>query len=769
MRLILLRSLLKDKLNTFIIVISLATGLTFINQIILFVVRESTTDKFHNNIDRIYMLKCDDPFNKGSRMFTCRLGGAEYMKENFAQVEDYCRIKNTTVQQISVNGQLYFDRLIMFESTPNFFSFFTYPVLTKNSDSVLETNGDIVISENLANKYFGTSNPIGKIITLTVRGVKKDNLVKGVFKKPESGSQLSFDMVTFNNNTESFAFLLLKGNSHPDELEKVFAGNKEKIPNINDGTPGQYYLENFRKAYFDTARGSALGPVRNKTDLQIALVIGVIILMIASFNYLGLINNKLLSKTHEFYIRDLNGASKVNLIIGFMTEILILVIIAFILSIAFLYLVIPFFNEFAKSDIQFKYFFQNYNLLIMIAVIISLLLVTLLFTIAKLNFHIISPATRMWVSKRGKIIQIPIFNIIQLTVSIVLLICSIIIVKQIRYIEKKDIGLNKDVIEVKLPTQYSEKTRVFKEELLKNPGVNGVSITTASPLLENRMELMHYTFEGEDKQYTPSCFFGDENFISTLGIRLIDGNNFSGNAASDKNNCLINESLGRKFQNQILIGEKLPGDGNRTVIGVVKDFNFSTLKETIEPGIITFDNSGNHLLVKPIPGMLTSVHKSIVDAWQKLIPDYPVSFESVKDRYEWLHRENSNYLRFIASCCFISLFLSMIGLFAISYNSSRIRTKEIGLRKINGATIPEILFLLNKEFFRWILIAFIIASPIAWFLMDKWLQVYAYRTSLSFWVMLTAGLLLIVVSVITVSWQSWRAAKINPVETLRFE
>lgn len=405
----------------------------------------------------------------------------------------------------------------------------------------------------------------------------------------------------------------------------------------------------------------------------------------------------------------------------------------------------------------------------MIALIIFLLLVTLLFSTTKVNLQIISSSSRIWANKRGKIVKIPIFNIFQITVSIVLLICSIIIVKQIIYIREKDIGLNKDVIEVKLPSQYSDKIDVFKEEILKDPGVDVVSITTASPLLENWMVLMHYTSEGEEKQYTPSYFFGDEKFINTLGIRLIDGRNFSGIVASDKNNCLINESLRRKFQNQNLIGEKLPGDENRTVIGVVKDFNFSSLKKTIEPGIITFNNSGSHLLIKPGPGMLSSVNKSIAVAWQKFIPDYPVNFESVKDRYEWLHRENSNYLRFVASCCFISLFLSMIGLFAISYNSSRNRTKEIGLRKINGATIPEILFLLNKEFFRWIFIAFIIAAPVAWYTMDKWLEVYAYRTNLSFWVILAAGLLLIVISVLTVSWQSWKAAKSNPVEALRFE
>jgi len=368
-----------------------------------------------------------------------------------------------------------------------------------------------------------------------------------------------------------------------------------------------------------------------------------------------------------------------------------------------------------------------------------------------------------------KSLQIPVFNIFQLTVTICLLICSLIIVKQMNFITNKNIGLDKEVIEIKLPTQYKDKASVFKEEILKNPSADLVSITSASPLLEHWMVLYHYTENGEDKQYTPSIFNGDENFINTLGIKILDGRNFSGNIASDKNNCIINESFTGKFPGQNLIGSKLPGDNNLTIIGIVKDFNYSGLKDKIDPGVIIFDKTGSHLLVKPSAGQYIKLKQAIAETWQKIIPDYPLNIESVNERYKWYHRGNSNFIKLIGSCCFISLFLSMIGLFAISFNSSKKRSKEIGIRKINGATVSEVIILLNKDFVKWIAIAFVLATPIGLITMYKWLQNFAYKTELSWWIFALAGIIALGIALLTVSWQSWRAATRNPVEALRYE
>jgi len=763
------RSLFRNPLNSLIIIISLAIGMACTNLIILFITRELNTDSFQQNRDRIYLLRCDNPYEKGSQMSNCIKGGAEYIKENFSQVEDFCRIRFSRAQKIMIDNQIYNDNLAVFETSATFFTIFSYKLLTNNPNSILTTNEDIAISEDLAQKYFGERLPVGRIITIINGTTKSDFIINGVFRKPVKNSQFNFDMVKLSENSERYAFLLLKNNTDPAKLEKLFADEKDKIPVINDGTPGKYYLKSFKQTYFDTSEYSLLGNRRERSDIVIAMIIGLMIICVASVNYLGLINNKLFDKTPEFYIRRINGGSRASLIFDFMIENLIIIGIAFIISLEVISWIVPFFNDLTESQIDVTYFTRPDSLLIMSFVVFPLLVATLIFTVNKMNKQKIYSASKVMIDKEGKIIKIAAFNIFQLIVTIVLLICSITILKQINYITKKEIGINKDVIEVKIPSIYESQTKIFKEDLLKYPSVASISVTTASPLLEWIQTSFHYTENGEDKQYSPKIFRGDEAFIRTLGIKLTEGRDFSGNITSDKNNCIINESLARYFSGRNLIGEKLPGYEKLTVIGIVKDFNCSGAKDPVSSGVIVFDNSGNHLLVMPAFGQSQAVRNSISETWQKLIPDFPLNIESVRERYDWYHIKEINFARLIVSCCLISLFLSMIGLFAISFHSSRKRTKEIGIRKINGATVFGVISLLNRDFFRWVIIAFVPASFITWYFMNRWLQGFAYRTELNLWIFALAGLLTVATTLLTVSWQSWKAATRNPVDALKYE
>jgi putative ABC transport system permease protein len=763
------RSLFRNPLNRLIIIISLVIGMACTNLIILFIARELNTDSFQQNRDRIYLLKCDNPYENGSQMSNCKKGGAEYIKENFSQVEDFCRIRFSRVQKVMIGNQIYNDNLAVFETSATFFTIFSYKLLTNNPNSVLTTKDDIAISEELAQKYFGERLPVGRIITIINGNTKTDFSIKGIFRKPVENSQFDFDMVKLTEDTERYAFLLLKNNTDPARLEKLFEEEKDKIPVINDGIPGKYYLKSFKQTYFDTSEYSLLGNKREKSDIVIAMIIGLMIICVASVNYLGLINNRLYDKTPEFNIRRINGGSTASLIFDFMIENLIIMAIAFVISLEVITWILPFFNDLTESRIDVTYFTRPYSFLFMSYVVFSLLFATLLFSVNKLNKQKTSCTHKVSFDKEGMIIKIPAFNIFQLIVTIVLLICSITILKQINYITKREICINKDVIEVKIPSVYESQTKIFKEDLLKYPSVAGISVTTASPLLEWIQTTFQYNENGEDKQYSPKIFRGDEAYIRTLGIILTQGRDFSGNITSDKNNCIINESLAGYFTGRNLIGEKLPGYEKLTVIGIVKDFNCSGVKDPITPGVIIFDNSGTHLLVMPAIGQSQTIKTSISETWQKLIPDYPMNIESVRERYDWYHIKETNFAKLIVSCCLISLFLSMIGLFAISFHSSRKRTKEIGIRRINGATVFGVISLLNKDFFKWIIIAFVPASLVAWYIMNRWLMGFAYRTEFNLWIFALAGLLTVTTTLLTVSWQSWSAATRNPVDALKYE
>jgi putative ABC transport system permease protein len=409
------------------------------------------------------------------------------------------------------------------------------------------------------------------------------------------------------------------------------------------------------------------------------------------------------------------------------------------------------------------------NMLLMTGIPALILLATAIFSFVRIDTGI-----RTETLKPGKFhpktkMQIPALNISQLAVSVALIIGSIVIIKQINYIIHKDIGIEKDVIEVKIPGQHKNQATLFKNELEKQSSVEMVSIANASPVLEHFMLLLRYNDNGEEKEYTPAVFVGDENFSRVLGVQIIEGNNFSEYAESNQNKCVINQSLARLFPDQNLIGKILPGTENTVVIGISEDFHYSSLKKNVGPGYITYGTNGFYLMVKPAPNQTAQVRADISKIWDKLITDYPVNMESVGDRYKWMHRENTNYAKLIGACCAISVFLSMIGLFAVSFHASRRRIKEIGIRKVNGAKITEILTLLNSNFIKWVVIAYLIGMPAAWYVMQKWLENFAYKTELSWWIFALAGLLALGIALLTVSWQSWRAATRNPVEALRYE
>ena len=769
------RSLLRYRLNSSIIIVSLAIGIACMNLITIFITRENNADGFHKNKNLIYALQADDPFSKGNKMYYIRAGAAEYMKDNFAEVEDFCRIINANPSKVEANNQDYFDDKKTIAVSANFFSFFSYKLITGGPTRVLATPQDVVISDKLALKYYGNLNPIGQKITLTNGEKETEMFVSGVFEKPKESTQLDFEMVKLLGESNSRCYLLLSENTNINQLEKKFAQNKEAIPIVHDGAPGTHYLKSLKAAYFDTSRRQTIESSRDKSDLVIALVIALMILGVALFNYLGLTNNRLMEKTREHSIRKINGGSKVNLITAFMSETFILVGLAFVLSLILMVGAIPFFNQLTSSFISTDYVFRADNVFLLFGIPAFILLASFLFAVFRISKGIQPEALKPGkVHSAGKF-NIPAFNVAQLAVSVILIIGSIIILKQINYITNKKIGLNKEVLEVKVPHQYKDLAPVLKAELEKESSVELISLAQASPVLEHFLLLLHYDDNGVDKQYTPAGFVGDENYLRTLGIEMLEGNDFSENAVSNQNKCIINESLAALFPDRNLIGEKLPGtEKNKPgteeyVIGICKDFHYGSLKEVIEPGYISYSNSGFYLMVKPAVNQSANARKAVAETWGKFIPDFPLSMESIGDRYEWMHRENENYAKLIGVCCIISVFLSMIGLFAVSFHTSRRRVKEIGIRKVNGAKISEILALLNKDFVIWVGIAYIIALPAGWYFMHKWLENFVYKTSLSWWVFALAGILALGIALLTVSWQSWRAASRNPVEALRYE
>ena len=763
---IIFRNLLRQKLNNGIIIASLAIGMASVNLIALFIQRELDTDGFHTDKDRIYALKCEFKRENIERVFVCGKGAAEYMKINFAQVEDFCRLYNASVPKVQANKETYFDRPKIIGVSKNFFDFFSYNLLTNNSKTALEAKNNLVISEDLAHKYFGSANAVGQVITLD-----EPMVVTGIFRKPVENTQLSFDMVRLiPEGYTSACYVKLKEHAKPKELEALLIANKNIMPGVSAGVPGLYSLYPLCADYFENSNSwSIQKSSRDKTDLWIAFMIGLVIICIASINYLGLIDNNLLEKNKTYAIQRVNGGSKSGFVLNFMTESLVVIGLSFILSLIIMLWMAPFFNGLTNTNITPEFIFLAKPILVLCLTTALLLITTFLFVSLRVNTNVNFDILKPGGSATGKRVQFPAFTIFQLTSSIVLIVFSILIIKQTNYISEKPMGLDKEVVEVKIPWGYESKLVPFKEELIASSAIGQVSVAGGSPIHWGEQTSLKYKENGIEKQVALFAFSGDENYFTTVGITLIDGSGFSGNPVADKQKFLINESLAKLFPGQNLIGTRLPGFEKYVVTGIVKDFHYFSLKSVVEAACIYYDPTGHLLLVKPSENQVDQAHRAIATTWKKLIPDYPLDMETIGDQYEWLHRENKNYLQLIGACCFISVFLSMIGLFAISFQSSRYRTKEIGIRKINGAKVSEVIVMLNRDFVKWVVIAFVIATPIAWYIMNKWLENFAYKTGLSWWIFALAGLSALGIALLTVSWQSWKAATRNPVEALRYE
>ncbi len=764
------RGLKRNRLNSSVIMLSMAIGMACFFLIVLFINREFKPEAFNPDKQRTYALQSDNPFGNevgaGSKMMHCREGSVEYMQENFEEIESFCRLWHISGKRIVVNRNTYFDNPTILSASENFFDFFNYNLVTNNSQDVLKTKNDIAISEDLAIKYFGEKFPIGKSILLGSGKGEIEYFVSGVFERPLETTQISFDMVTLFNGKDSRCYVKLDAPQSKQKLENEFKRLKADIPSINDGTPSQYYLQEMNDAYFSTIRNAKFEASRDKSDLWIALAIAFIIIGIAVFNYLNLLRNRLNDNIKSYTISRIQGAANKDLVYNFLMETFGMLLISFSLGLVLMNVLLPFFNQLLATNLSFQIFTRPNSFLLFILFMSVLLVISYLFAFVHVKTRLSTVNIK---GKARSTRRLPIMSIIQLAAMVILVICSSVVVKQIQFINNKEIGLDKNVIEIRIPSSHSSKTSVFKENLSANPNVSGFSLTTASPLLEHWILALHYEENGSKQSYYPCGFTGDENYLKTLGINILDGENFSGNPETDKRKCLVNKSFASLFPNRELIGNPMPGNEETLIIGIVEDFHFSSLKKIVEPAYIAFNNSGPQILVKPVKGKENEVKASIGAIWENLIPDFPPYIENMNVRYQYLHAENERFIQLIGACCLISILLSMMGLFALSVDNCIKRIKEIGIRKVNGAKIPEILTLLNIDFIKWVGIAFVLACPIAYFTMNKWLENFAYKTTLSWWIFTISGILALGIAVLTVSWQSWRAATKNPVEALRYE
>ncbi|WP_121355029.1 ABC transporter permease [Flavisolibacter nicotianae] len=806
------RSLKKNKVFTFINVFGLSIGLTCCLLISLYIYHETSYDSYHKNASRLVQLGTTFIRDgKAERTPNCPAPMAAAMQQEFPEIEKTTRLMKlfaedkTLLQYNPQNGPaktFYETKGYMADST--FFQLFSYQFIEGNPATALGSPNTVVLSEEIAKKLFGNEPALNKTIsissntngdtTFTVAGVYKP------FKKPSQIDARFFvsirggrmepfinQQTDMLNNNMFHTFFLLKPGATAASLQAKFPLFVEKYMKKDMEATKNYksqFLLPVTDMHLHSNMKANITPVGSMTSLYVLGSIALFTLLIACINFMNLSTARSSKRSAEVGVRKVLGADRSSLIKQFMGESIVMSLIAFLLAIVFALLLLPGFSFVSGRELQFS-LPEHVPLL---AGFFCLALLTGLFAGSYPAFYLSS-------FKPIKVLKSRFSNsmatlalrkglvVFQFMISVVLIIAAVVIGNQMRYMQTKDLGFSKDQ-QIVIPLRSNTSKNIYtalKNEVKRNDGVLQVGASFYYPGIMNPSDILMRK-EGQSLDDQKDVFLNtiDENFLQTLDIKPLAGRLFSEQFPGDTAERIIVNAEAIKQLGFASAGDAVGktllfdwrGETHRfPIVGVVKDFHFQDLRVPILPYGFFLNNrtSYNYLVVHANTGNLSSLLKNIGASWHKLNPNEPFEYSFMDEDFQKNYDGENKLQGMVDSFTIIAILISCLGLFGLATFSAEQRIKEIGIRKVLGASVSSLVGLLSKEFVRLVLIALVIASPIAWFVMNKWLEDFAYRTSIGWWVFATTGVTALVIALITVSFQAVKAALTNPVKNLRTE
>jgi putative ABC transport system permease protein len=778
------RNLVHYKSYTLINMLGLAVGIAATILILLYIQFELSFDNFHTNADNLYRIsiihKHKDVIEYDSHQFTAPIG--LMMKKDFPEVENFARISflrssylksDNRIQK--VNGLRHAD--------PSLLEIFTFPVVEGNQTNMLTDPFSLVLTQPTAERLFGEENAIGKMVEMDDGDLYK---ITGIVESPPENSHIRFNaLISFSTlyNQSGWYMDWNGGNQFTTYIKLIEGVNhsvvNEKFPDFlwlyinkdfkNIGVELEAYLQPLRDIHLFYSDSNSLGILKIIVLTSIALLI----LIMACINYINLGTARSGIRAKEVGIRKVLGAGKTTLIRQFLVESIIVTTFSLVLAILLVELFHPIYNDVIGYNLKLLDSLDPIQISSLLLIIITVGLVSGGYPAFYLSS--IEPIKSLkGVFKTGKI-KTRARNtlvVIQFLVSIILIIITIAVNAQLSFVRSKELGFNKEQILV-LPLPGEEvqtKSSILKDELKRLPGIMNAAASSEVPILNFTSN--GYIPEGHETPMMIHVIDVDEDFLNTFDIQLIQGRNFSNEFTTDKSTYLINESLVNSLGWDAPLGKDIERNGNHQVIGVVKDFHYATFYNKIEPLIITnspWKNKFRNLSLKIYPKGISETLASVKSKWEKLIPDKPFEFWFLSESFDNLYKMEQKFEKIFFYFSLIALAIALLGLYSLVSFSTVQRTKEIGIRKILGASTLKILKLLSIEYLGLVVIANIIAWPIAWLILNKLLQHFAYKVDIGFAVFIFAGALAFIIAFITISSQTIKAALSSPIEALRYE
>jgi putative ABC transport system permease protein len=797
------RSLKKNKGFTAINVLGLALGLAVCLLIVFYVIDELSYDRYNVKADRIYRVNNDIKFGGTESSYAVSPAPmAAAMESEFPEVEHAVRLRQNGSFRVKKGDQNIQEHNVIY-ADPAIFSVFTFPLVDGDPVNVLKEPHAIVISESTANKYFGSTNVVGKAMVMddTVN-YKITGVMKDLPKQSHIKADFFISMITLaeskepswlNNNFQTY--VLLKPGADIKTLNSKFPQlvKEHMDPQLQAVVHMSY--DDFAKTgnYFHMStialkdihllsnRQAELGQNGNIQFIYIFSAIALFILLIACVNFMNLSTARSANRAREVGVRKVLGSARKHLIAQFLAESIIVTMVATALALIIAFALLPVFNQMSGKELSFTV--HSLTWLIPTIFIIIVVIGCLAGSYPAFFLSGFQPIEvlkgKLAAGFKGGALR-SFLVVFQFSISIFLIIGTLVIYNQLKFIQNKDLGYSRShVLVVKNLYALGKQAKTFKDEIKRLPGVANATMTGYTPTMDYRNSNSIFQTPTLDTKnaLNTQMWYVDEDYINTLGIKMVAGRSFSKQMLTDSSAIILNETAAKRLGYKDVLNKSLyiPQDQQAKIIkqyhvvGVMKDFNFNSLRENVSQLTLVLGEERGALNIRVKTSNMPAFISQIEDKWKEMSPNQQFDYSFMDQDFDATYRTEQRMGKIFVSFTSLAIIIACLGLFGLAAYAAEQRNKEIGIRKVLGAGVSSIVAMLSIDFIKLVIISIAIAAPLAWFIMQKWLQGFAYRQNIQWWIVALAGIGAIVIAFVTISFQSIKAALINPVKSLKSE
>ncbi len=771
------RNIFRNKIYSFTNILGLSVGMACTVLILLWVQYQLSYDRFFPNADRLCRVVDTEKYPNGEEsIFSMNPPAlAPALVNEYPDIVNAARLRNVKDLVFQYGDDRFDENNAMFVD-PSFVKMFSLPFLRGNGSKALSGTSSIVLTQTMAKKYFGSADPLGKtirinnlydfVVTGVIRDIPPDSHVKIDFLLPfRAIKNFGYSLEGWQSYAHTTYVLLARGASYRDVSKKI-ADTINRNAAESDITIS---LQPIERIHLYSSGIWGIGGTGDITRVYIFSAIAVLILLLACINFMNLATARAGSRAKEIGIRKVVGARRKEIIYQFFLESILYASISVVFSSLLVLDLVPAVNSISGSDLTFNIHRDAWALPLIAGVALFTGIISGIYPAFFMSAF--RPA-RVLKGRLGYGLVKKNFRkflvTFQFALTIVLITGTVVIDRQLHYVENKNLGFDKEqVLCIKLHGELNRKVDLIKDEMGADRNVVSISSVSASPTgVLTSTDVTDWEGRASNARFLIYRLSADYSFTKTMRIGMIQGRYFS-READTAGGCVVNQAAIRAMGMNSPIGKRVLG---RRIVGVMKDFNFTSLHSKIEPLMVVYDPASiKQLLVRIRPGDPKQAIESLKATWRKVAPSFPFEYGFLDEQINKLYGPDQRVGRLINVFSFLALFIACLGMFGLASYSAEQRTKEVGVRKVLGAKAWGIVLLLSKEFTRYVLFANLFAWPIAYFALNRWLQDFAYRIDMSWWIFASAGGFALLVALATVSFQAVRAARANPVESLRYE